>query len=98
MRQIIFDTFNTPVMYKAIWVMLSLYAPGHTIGVVVYSGNIVHIYSVLAHTALCLDLAGRYLTICFIKILTEWGYSLTPQLSQRLVADIKEKLLYCPGC
>jgi len=34
MTQIMFETFNTPTMYAAIQAVLSLYASGHTTGIV----------------------------------------------------------------
>lgn len=72
MIQIIIESFNSLVSYRdwlvlQHWLVLALYDPGDTTGVV-ESGNMVHTYSVLPHTALCLDPAGRYLTICFIEI------------------------------
>lgn len=43
MMQIMFETFNTPAMYTAIQAMLSLYASGHTTGIVIdFSNGITH--------------------------------------------------------
>ena len=39
MTQIMFETFNTPALYVAIQVVLSLYASGRTNGIVVDSGD-----------------------------------------------------------
>ena len=41
MTQIMFETFNTPSFYLAIDAVLSLYASGHTTGVVVDCGDAV---------------------------------------------------------
>merc|ERR1711962_1454975 len=39
MTQIMFETFNMPAMYVAIQAVLSLYASGHTTGIVMDSGD-----------------------------------------------------------
>lgn len=39
MTQIMFETLNTPAMYVAIQAVLSLYACGHTTGIVIDSGD-----------------------------------------------------------
>lgn len=70
--------------------------PWEPTGGVVDSGDMLQTYSVLLHTTFFLGLTVRYMTVYFIKILTEWGYSLTAQLTLILVADIKA-VLYCPG-
>jgi len=101
MTQIMFETFEFPSFYVANTALLSMYASGRTIGVVVSSGydvsHIVPIYEGynLPHVTLSVDIAGKELTNHMKKLLGERAYQFTTMSgSSEICRDIKEKLCY----
>ena len=88
MIQIMLETFNSPAFYVAIQEVLSLYASGHTTGIVLNAGDGAS-HSVPIYEFCCIirsDSARRDLTEYLQKILSERGYSFitTPE------SDIEE--------
>ncbi|PIO32862.1 hypothetical protein AB205_0174170 [Aquarana catesbeiana] len=84
------ETFNIPAMYIVIQAVQSLYAFGHTTGIVMNSGEVVtHTVPdykgyTLSQAILHLDLASHDLTDYLMKILTKSDTASPPQLKQKL--------------
>ncbi|CAI5459962.1 unnamed protein product [Closterium sp. Yama58-4] len=100
MAQIMFETFNVPATYVAIQAVLSLYASGHTTGIVLESGDgVTHAVPIhegyaLPDAILRSDLAGRDLTDYLVVLFSKRGYSFTTSVQRETVRDIKERLAY----
>ena len=102
MTQVMFESFNVHAVCMATQTVLSLYASGRTTGLVMDSGDgvsgTVPIFEgyALPHVTLRLDLAGRDLTECLMKFLTERRYSFSTTLESEIGRDVKrETLLHC---
>jgi actin-related protein len=100
MTQIMFETFNIPMMYVSIQAVLSLYSAGRTTGLVCDAGDgVTHsvpIYEGFAipHAVQRIQLAGRDLTHFMAKLLTERGYNFVSGAELEIVKSIKEKTCF----
>eukprot|EP01084_Bolivina_argentea_P030022 55681_1 len=100
MTQIMFETFNVPQYYVAIQSVLSLYASGRTIGIVLDSGKTctytVPIYEgfALPHAVIRQDYGGKNITEYLNKLLTIRGCSFTTTAEKDIVNHMKEQLTY----
>ncbi|KAM4688260.1 actin-5-like [Discoglossus pictus] len=100
MTEIMFENFKVPAMYVAVQANLALYAAGRTSGMVLDSGDGVT-HTVPIHNGYCLqhpgsrlDLAGRDITECLMKLLFESGHLFVSTAEREIVRDMKEKLCY----
>ena len=101
MTQIMFETFSTPSLYVAVPAVLSLFASGLSIGVVLDSGDaITHSVPIyegcrIQNNILHLNIAGRDLNEYLMKLLVEKGdFQYKSIKKQETLAEIKETLCY----
>ena len=98
--EIMFETFNIPLLYLSTSQVLSLYSVGRTTGLVVDSGFEssqvvpVHKGQVVTPAVASLEIGGSHLTGYLMKLLSESGYSLCGGSETEVINDIKEKLCY----
>jgi actin len=97
LAEVMFETFKVPALYATLQALLSLYASGRTTGLVVDSGFEIshtvpiHEGQILNESILKLDLAGKEVTDCLLKLLNERGFGFTTFAEKESVHDIKEK-------
>ena len=95
-----FETFSVPALYVQSSQVLSLYATGHTTGIVLNSGedvtSSVPIYEGyhLPHAICSLDIGGRNLSDYIMSILRQHGYPIRTEDECKIVTTIKETLCY----
>ncbi|MCD7451344.1 actin [Datura stramonium] len=100
MTEIMFEKFRVPSMYVAIQAVLSLFASGHTTGIVLNCGDdvshAVPIYEghALPHAISRLDLGGRDITHYLCRILTESCYIIKCTMEVTEVFRIKDTMTY----
>ena len=100
MTEIMFETFNAPILYVAIQAVLALYTSGRTTGLVLDSGDgVTHAVPIyeghpLPQATVGLDLAGRDLTDHLMEVMNERGYVFDDIADREVVREIKEKLAY----
>ncbi|KAL0229746.1 hypothetical protein PCE1_003312 [Barthelona sp. PCE] len=100
MVSVMFDSFEVPATYVKVQAVLSLYASGRTIGVVLDSGDgVTHTIPIyegfcLNHAIDHLRLAGRDLTHWLSRLLEDQGLFLRSSSELEVVRDMKESLCY----
>ena len=100
MIEVIFDVFNVPNFYVANQGVLSLYASGRLTGIALDIGDgVCHSVPVyegysLNHTILRIDLAGKEITDCLVKLMKETGNSFSTSAEREIVRDMKEKTCF----
>ena len=101
MVEIFFEKFNIPGLFISMTSLMSMYASGHTAGIVVDSGetmtNFVPVFEGFAfpNAIIRREIGGRIITTFLQKILEEKRCNITnvPSLFQK-INDIKEKYCY----
>lgn len=102
MRQIMFETFNTPSLLIESTAMLSFYTSGRSTALIVACGegltSVVPIVegNVLHHAALHSNLAGSCVTKSLRKLLSDRGHQFESSAEMEVVRDIKEKTAFVP--
>ncbi|XP_075695770.1 actin, cytoplasmic-like [Rhinoderma darwinii] len=100
MAEIMFEGFNVPGMYIALQATLTLYSSGTTTGMFVNSGDgVTHMVPVyegysMPHAVARLDVAGRDVTECLMRLLLEIGHTFVSSAEREIARDIKEHLCY----
>ena len=100
LAEVMFETFNFPMMQIVPQALLVLYAQGLVTGVVVDSGDgVTHIMPIaenyiLPHLVGRMDLSGRDITEQLVKLLTSRGYNFHKTSDFEIVREIKEKLCF----
>ncbi|KAF8652541.1 hypothetical protein AX16_004353 [Volvariella volvacea WC 439] len=98
MAQIMFESFNIPVLFVSIQAVLNFYTCGCNTGVVIDPGDsVTHIVPVYEGWALTYaiqssNLAGRDLTNLLAKELGKRGYDFTAPAGLEIAKSVKEKL------
>ncbi|XP_040283344.1 actin-2-like [Bufo bufo] len=100
MAEIMFEAFDVPGMYIALQAALTLYSTGLTTGMFVNSGDgvthMVPVYEgyIMPHAASRLDVAGKDITECLMRLLLESGHTFVSSAEQEIAREIKERLCY----
>jgi actin-related protein len=100
MIEIMFETFNIPILYSNMQSLCSLYASGRTTGCVVDLGHevshIVPVYdgNVIKSSIIRMDIGGNHASNYLLKILNDNNYILNTNNHYDHIIDIKEKYCY----
>lgn len=100
MVEIMFESFNVPAAAIEVQALLSLYASGRGVGLVVESGdgvtNVVPIWYAYTPVSAVFrqNLGGHDVTDYLMKLMISRGYMFTTSSDREIARDIKEKLSY----
>ncbi|KAG8229237.1 hypothetical protein J437_LFUL007923 [Ladona fulva] len=100
MASVMFESFGVPAFYVSIQAVLSIFASGRAIGMILDSGDgvthFVPIYQgyAITHAVNRLNLGGRELTGYLGHLMTSRGRSFSTTAELEIARDIKEKLCY----